>query len=108
MSNYNVLITNRAKNDLVGIGDYITYTLFEPEIALNLIKGIRQQINKLSELPIRQSFIDDVVLASQGIRCLPYKNYYIFYQIEELTKTVFVLRIGYNRRNWKEILNPKQ
>lgn len=27
-----------------------------------------------------------------------------FYEIEEVMNTVIVLRFGYNRRNWKEIL----
>ena len=35
------------------------------------------------------------------------KNYYVFYEIEETMNTVIVLRIGYNRRNWKEILQKK-
>lgn len=35
---------------------------------------------------------------------MPYKNHYIFYEIVEGLKTVIVLRVGHNRRNWKEIL----
>lgn len=106
MQKHNVLITNRAKNDLIDVGDYITYTLLEPEMALNLVQGLRKKIKGFSELPKRQSMKNDIVIESQGIRCLPYKNYYIFYEVDEITKTVFILRIGYNRRNWKEILRP--
>lgn len=31
----------------------------------------------------------------------------IFYEKEETINTVIVLRVGYNRRNWKEILLKK-
>lgn len=43
----------------------------------------------------------DLVLSSQGIHCMPYKNYYVVYEIEEAMNTVVVLRVEYNRRNWK-------
>lgn len=105
---YNVIMTSRARYDLIDIGDYITYTLLESKAALDLIKGIRKEIIGLSKLPNRQALVGDVVLASQGIRCLLYKNYYIFYEVDETSKTVFVVRIGYNRRSWKEILNPSK
>lgn len=58
-------------------------------------------------LPNRFALVDDLVLSSQRIHCMPYKNYYVFYEIEETMNTVVVLRVGYNRRNWKEILLKK-
>lgn len=104
MPDYRIVLTRRAKDDIVDIGDYITYTLLEPNTARNFIIGLRKTIIKLNEFPERYSLIDDAVLASQGIRCMPYKNYYIFYEIVDGLKTVIVLRVGHNRRNWKEIL----
>ena len=104
VKSYNIILTGRAREDLIDIGDYITYTLCEPEIALNFIKNIRKEIQTLSEFPERQPYIEDEVLATQGIRCLPYKNYYIFYEVEQTAQRVIILRIGYNRRNWKDIL----
>jgi len=104
MSNYKIIITDRAINDLINIGDYITYTLLEPRIALNLVKEIRESIYKLRVFPFRQTLVNDEVLAEQGIRCLPYKNYYIFYIVEADRDDVLIIRIGYNKRNWKQIL----
>jgi toxin ParE1/3/4 len=101
---YKIILTGRAREDLIDIGDYITYTLCEPEIALNFIKSIRKEIEKLSHFPERQPFIEDEVLAKQGIRFLPYKNYFIFYEVDKLAYRVIILRIGYNRRNWKDVL----
>lgn len=104
MKEYNVVLTRRAKNDIIDIGDYIAYTLLEPETAYRFVTGLRSAISTLQELPGRFTSVDDLVLSSQGIHCMPYKNYYVFYEIEETMNTVIVLRVGYNRRNWKEIL----
>ncbi|MCB6202021.1 type II toxin-antitoxin system RelE/ParE family toxin [Extibacter muris] len=104
MPDYKILLTRQAKDDIIDIGDYITYTLLEPETARKFVGGLRKTIVKLNEFPERYPLVVDVVLASQGIRCMPYKNHYIFYQIVNGLKTVVVLRVGHNRRNWKEIL----
>ena len=55
-------------------------------------------------MPQRCALINDPVLAMQGIRYLPYKNYYVFFVVIEEVQQVLIARIGYNRRNWKEIL----
>ena len=107
MKECNVVLTRKAKNDIIDIGDYIAYTLLEPETAYRFVTGLRSAISTLQELPCRFALVDDLVLSSQGIHCMPYKNYYVFYEIEETVNTVIVLRVGYNRRNWKEILLKK-
>lgn len=104
MKVYNIVLTRRAKDDIIDIGDYIAYTLLEPETSYRFVTGLKSAMITLKELPSRFALVDDCVLASQGIHCMPYKNYYVFYVIEEAVDTVIVLRIGYSRRNWKEIL----
>jgi len=104
MPEYRIVLTRRAKDDIVDIGDYITYTLLEPDTAQNFVEGLRKSIASLKDFPNRHALVTDVVLSSQGIHCMPYRNYYVFYEIIAPMYTVIVLRIGYNRRNWKEIL----
>lgn len=99
MNNYRIVLTQRAKDDIIDIGDYITYSLPEPDTSKNFIQGLRNSISQLKFFPYRFPLVQDNILQNQGIRCMPYKNYYIFYQIIEPTQTVFILRIGYNRRN---------
>lgn len=60
------MLTRQAKDDIIDIGYYITYTLLDPEIARDFIGGLRKTIVKLNELPERYPLVDDVVLASQG------------------------------------------
>ena len=66
---YRIVLTRRTKDDIVDIGDYITYTLLEPETALNFVKGLRKSIATLKDFPQRFELIEDEVLASQGIHC---------------------------------------
>ena len=104
MNDYRITLTKRAKNDIINIGDYITYTLLEPGISRNFIKGLKTSISHLKFFPQKFPLVQDDILKDQGIRCMPYQNYYIFYKILENNRIVIILRIGYNRRNWNEIL----
>ena len=47
---YRIMFTRRAKDDIIDIGDYITYTLMEPETASNFVSGLREMILTLKEL----------------------------------------------------------
>ena len=72
MDKYRITLTQRATDDIIGIGDYIA--------------------------------IQDDSLQNQSIRCMPYKNFYVFYEVIEITQVVIILRVGYSKRNWKDIL----
>lgn len=37
MKEYDVVLTRRAKNDIIDIGDYISYTLLESETAYRFV-----------------------------------------------------------------------
>ncbi len=104
MKQYKIIFTKKARKDLIDIGDYISYTLLEPTTANNLVAGLRRAIDEIRSLPCRYAYIDDGVIQKQEIRCMPYKNYYVFYRIFEEHSAIVIVRIGYNRRNWKEIL----
>lgn len=51
MKEYDLVLTRRAKNDIIDIGDYISYTLLEPETAYRFITGLRSAISTLQKLP---------------------------------------------------------
>ncbi len=104
MNEYRITLTQRAKDDIISIGDYITYTLLEPDISSNFIKGLRTSISQLKFFPFKFPLVQDDILQSQGIRCMPYKNYYIFFEVIDAMHVVIILRVGYNHRNWKDIL----
>ena len=104
MNDYRITLTKRAKNDIIDIGNYITYTILEPDTSKKFIKGLKNSISKLKVFPYKFPLIQDDILKNQGLRCMPYKNYYIFFKILESRHIVIILRVGFNRRNWNNIL----
>lgn len=105
MNEYRIVLTSRAKDDIIDIGDYISFTLLEPYTSQTFVKGLKKSISQLKYFPFKFPLVQDEFLQTQGIRCMPYKNYYIFYKVFSVPKIVAVLRIGYSRRNWKDILS---
>ena len=104
MNEYRIAFTTHAKDDIINIGDYITFTLLAPDTSDKFIKGLRTSINQLKYFPYKYPFIQDNILKQKHIRYMPYKNYYIFYKIIEISQLVIILRVGYKKRNWLEIL----
>ena len=103
MIDYRIRLLPVAKNDLLNISDYISYSLLAPDTSKRLIRGLRSSISSLCTFPYRYPIIihetNEII-----VRCMPYKNYNIFYTIMKSVRTVFILRIGYNQRNWTRIL----
>lgn len=104
MDNYQILITPTAKDDLIDIGDYISFILLEPETSEKLIKGLRRSISQLKYFPNKFPIIQDYILKYRKIHYMSYKKYYVFYQVDDEKKTVVILRVGHKSRNWKYIL----
>lgn len=104
MNDYRITLTQRAVEDIKDIGDYIAFILLQPHISKNFIKGLKNSISHLKLFPYKFPLVQDDYLQSRGIRCMPFKNFYIFYKVIEDVPTVVILRVGYNKRNWKNIL----
>lgn len=58
-----------------------------------MVKGIREQINKLEVFPASYELDDDSILAELGIHKTYYKEYKIFYTIDDNVKKIFIVRI---------------
>ncbi len=84
-------MTELAEQDLENAGDYIAYELKNPTDAENTVKGIRKQINSLSDFPERNELDEDELLAEIGVRKDYYRNYKIYYIID--ADTIYIVRI---------------
>jgi len=104
MGSYKIQITEPAENDLTEIGEYIAKELLEVNTAKKVVSKIGEAIMKLEELPLRNSLVLDERLAFQGIRRILIDSYVAFYIITEENKTVTIIRILYNRRDWINLL----
>lgn len=99
MERYSIIITPDAAADLTQLKSYIAYTLQEPETALKYIRGIRKEIEKLDTFPAAVAPVTDEPWHSKGVRRTIFKNFYIYYWINETEKTVYVLNVIYARRD---------
>lgn len=104
MVNYKIQITEPAENDLRAIGMYISNELLELSTAKKVVAKIGEAIIKLEELPLRNALVSDERLALQGVRRILIDNYIVFYIVTEESKTVTIVRILYNRRDWINLL----
>lgn len=93
MRQYEIRTSYLAEKDLENAGDYIAFTLLNPVAAENTVKGIREQVNKLRYFPESHELDDDVTLARMGVHKTYFKEYKIFFMIDNSTYTVFVIRI---------------
>ncbi|EYE87792.1 translation repressor RelE [Fervidicella metallireducens AeB] len=104
MSAYDIQITEPAERDLYEIGVYISKEFLEPETAKKVISKIAKGINSLENMPLRNSLVADDRLANKGVRKIMVDNYIVFYIVTEESKTVTIIRILYNRRDWINLL----
>ena len=102
MKRYNIEYSKESKQDLIGIKQYIKYSLQEPEIAKKLISKIRKEINNLKDNPEIYTIIDDDIIKKLEIRKLIVDNYIVFYRIKD--DKIQIVRVMYGRRNWINLL----
>ena len=99
MDSYEIIITPDAENDLFEIRDYIAYTLLAPDVALNYIRAIRSEIQKLSYMASSIALVDLEPWHTRGIRKINAKNFYIYYWLDNTSKKVYILNIIYEKRD---------
>lgn len=106
--NYTLHITSKAEADLNSAVNYIEFTLLNPQAADDLLDKVEKEISKLSHMPQIHKLVDDPILNAWGIRFIVINNYMAFFTIDEQSKTVYIVRFLYGKRNWIEILknNP--
>ena len=104
MESFRVEFLHGSASDLQEIASYITLELMNPESASRIVERINNSGKSLAIMPQRYRLVDDVRLARKGIRMMPVENYFLFYTIDKRRKRVSILRVLYNRRNWKRLL----
>ncbi|MBQ8597127.1 MAG: type II toxin-antitoxin system RelE/ParE family toxin [Lachnospiraceae bacterium] len=106
MSKYKVITLPLAEEDIADQTDYIAFELKAPETAINMVRGFRKTINNLSVFPQSHELDEDKELSKYGIRKTYYKNYKIYFLIDESERVVYILRVFHMLADSREkILN---
>ena len=98
MDSFEIVITPDAEADLSEIRDYIAYTLLVLDVALDYIRAIRREIEKLSYMAVSIASVDKEPWHSRGVRKIIAKNFFIYYRPDEASGKVYVLNCKRNLR----------
>jgi plasmid stabilization system protein ParE len=101
MGGYKVIWTAPAKDDRLDIYLYIAKQALAPQAAKNLVKTFKKEAAKLSYMAEGCR----IVHKKRGYRRLIVKkNYNIYFTVDESTKTVYIRRVIYARRDLPRLL----
>ena len=104
MGKYKILVSESYHRDIRSIINYITNDIDAPFAAADFLDDIEKIISSLSHMPYRYNLVDDTYLQNKKFRKCIIKNFIIFYNVHEESKTVMIHRILHTRQNWIDIL----
>ncbi|MCL2671140.1 MAG: type II toxin-antitoxin system RelE/ParE family toxin [Clostridiales bacterium] len=104
MDVYRVELSKKAKRDLQEIHAYISVNLREPALAEKILDKVEAAIITLRQMPKRYALERDELLRQRNLRKLAVDNYLLFYIVHDKTKTVYIARALYARRDWVNFL----
>lgn len=97
---YTVRLTDTAKQDLREIAFWIADQSKDVEIAKKFVGDLRAECKKLDTFPDAGAFPKDRILKGLGYRYVVYKDYLIFYLVNEIEKQVNVMAIFNSRKDY--------
>ena len=102
--NYEVILTDVAKEDLEEIYEYISEHLLEILAANRLMEKIEQKILRLEQNPY--SCVEVHIKPHNEVyRKLVIDNYIVLYEVDEKYKQVVVYRIIYGKTDYLKIID---
>lgn len=97
---YKVKITDTALQDLEEITNYIYRSSLDIKVTKDFIEGVKNKCKSLDTFPNGGSLPRDYVLKCAGYRFVIYKDYLIFYLVDEENKFVNVVAIFNSKKDY--------
>lgn len=104
---YDIVLTEKAEEDLRGIYEYIAFELLQPEYAVGQITHIERKIMQLEQFPEKFKRYPKEPWKSRNMRIVSADNYVIFYTPIEEKTVVVINRIMYSGRNHDKQLDEE-
>lgn len=101
---YEVILTDLAKQDLREIAFYVANISCDTGVARKFIEKLMEKCLDLDLFPNAGALPKDRVLKSRGFRFVSYKNYLIFYLVDEENKVVYVVSVFNSRRDYMRVI----
>ncbi len=94
----------QARQDMVDIVRYISCVLGNPAAASKLATELIHSADGLTDFPYAYPVYVPIKPLQYEYRKLPVKNYFLFYRVEEETKTITMMRVIYARRDYGKLM----
>lgn len=96
---YEVKLTSQAIGQIAEIVQYISKALSVPETARKWADTLQSEIAKLDFMPSRYPLTEEEPWHTKGIHKMPFRNFLVYYLIDEERKAVWVTAVIYGRRD---------
>ncbi len=96
---YEVKLTSQTIEQIEEIVQYISVALFTPETAREWANALQSEIAKLNFMPSRYPLTEEEPWHTKAIRKMPFKNFLVYYMIDEDKRAVWVMAVIYGRRD---------
>ena len=96
---YEVKLTAQAIEQVQEIVRYISHILLVPETARKWADTLQPEIAKLDFMPTRYPLTEEEPWHKKGIRKMSFKNFLVYYLIDEEKDAVWVTAVVYGRRD---------
>ena len=103
MERYDILFSADALEDIYEITKYIKEKFASSSLAEKYFNGLFDTVKSLEYMPSRFEKITMKYIKRDNIRKIIYKNFLVFYHIDDEKQNVYILRVRYSRTDWKEI-----
>lgn len=102
--NYKTIITDTAKQDLKDIIFWIASESGSTDIAKKFGEEFKDRIKSIGLFPEKGSYPDDYIIRSMDFRYIVYKDYLIFYKINEPLKEIIVSAVFNSKKDYTRVL----
>lgn len=108
MTKYKVKVTPQATAQMRAAVAYISHTLLEPNTARRWANALQKGIASLDSMPGRYPLTREEPWQTNGVHRMPFKNFLVYYLIDDEEKVVTVTAVIYGRRDQLSALRNMQ
>ena len=102
MNKYKILFSADSIEDITEITKYLKEMYVSPKLSKRYHNELFETIRSLEIMPNRFETVRMKYIKRNDIRKIAYKQYLIFYVVNDEKKEVYILRVRHGKTDWKD------
>lgn len=102
MNKYKVLFSADSMEDISEITKYLREKYVSSELSKKYHNELLETIKSLEIMPNRFATVKMKYIKRDNIRKIEYKQYLVFYVVNEEKNEVYILRVRHRKTDWKD------